>query len=99
MPWMARVLAPIAFGVAAFVMLTASAASAQAPLTGTVRDETGAALPGVVVELRSDTAGVDETITNERGEYRLDGIRSGRFELSFTLVNFATVRRPVSDRP
>ena len=80
-------------------MLTASVASAQAALTGTVRDETGAALPGVLVELRSGTAGVDETRTNERGEYRLDGIRSGRFELSFTLVNFATVRRPVTIGP
>ena len=99
MPWMARVLTPIALGVAAFVMLTASAASAQAPLTGTVRDETGAALPGVLVELRSGTVGVGQANTNERGEYRLDGIRSGRFELSFTLVNFATVRRPVTIGP
>ena len=96
MPWMARVLTPIALGVAASVILTASAASAQAPLTGTVRDETGAALPGVLVELRSGTVGVGEAITDERGQYRLDGIRFGRFELSFTLVNFATVRRPVT---
>ena len=96
---MARILIPLALRVAAFVMLTASVASAQAPLTGTVRDETGAALPGVLVELRSGTAAVGQTQTNERGEYRLDGIRSGRFELSFTLVNFATVRRPVTIGP
>ena len=96
MPWIARVLTPIALRVAAVVLLTASIASAQAPLTGTVRDETGAALPGVLVELRSGNAAVGETNTNERGEYRLDGMRSGRFELSFTLVNFATVRRPVT---
>ena len=93
---MARILIPLAFRVAAFVLLTAAVASAQAPLTGTVRDETGAALPGVLVELRSGAAAVGQTTTNERGEYRLDGIRSGRFELSFTLVNFATVRRPVT---
>ena len=96
MPWMARVLTPIALGAAVFVMLTAAVASAQAPLTGAVRDETGAALPGVLVELRSGTAGVGQTNTNERGEYRLDGISPGRFELSFTLVNFATVRRSVT---
>ena len=99
MPWMARVLIPIALRVAAFVMLTASAASAQAPVTGTVRDETGAALPGVLVELRSGTVEIGQTNTNERGEYRLDGNGSGRFELSFTLVNFATVRRPVTIGP
>ena len=85
--------------MAAFVMLTAAVASAQAPLTGTVRDETGGALPGVLVELRSGTAAVGQTQTDERGEYRLDGIGSGRFELSFTLVNFATVRRPVTIGP
>ena len=75
MPWMARVLTPIALRVAAVVLLTASIASAQAPLTGTVRDETGAALPGVLVEFRSGNAAVGQTNTNERGEYRLDGIR------------------------
>ena len=93
---MARILIPLALRVAAFVIVAASVASAQAPLTGTVRDETGAALPGVLVEVRSGTAAVGQTQTNERGEYRLDGIGSGRFELSFTLVNFATVRRPVT---
>ena len=93
---MARILIPLALRVAAIVIVAVSVASAQAPLTGTVRDETGAALPGVLVELRSGTAAVGQTQTNERGEYRLDGIRSGRFELSFTLVNFATVRRPVT---
>jgi outer membrane receptor protein involved in Fe transport len=96
---MARVLIPIAFRVAAFVMLAASVVSAQAPLTGTARDETGAALPGVLVELRSGPVEVGQANTNERGEYRLDGIRSGQFELSFTLVNFATVRRPVTIGP
>jgi outer membrane receptor protein involved in Fe transport len=99
MPWISRVLTPIALGVAGIAMLTAAVASAQAPLTGTVRDETGAALPGVLVELRTGTVGVGQANTNERGEYRLDGISPGRFELSFTLVNFATVRRSVTIGP
>ena len=99
MTQMARILIALTLRVAAVGMLAASVASAQAPLTGTVRDETGAALPGVLVQLRSGTAGVDQTNTNERGEYRFDGTRAGRFELSFTLVNFATVRRPVTIGP
>jgi outer membrane receptor protein involved in Fe transport len=96
---MARILIPTVLRLAAVVMLTASVASAQAPLTGTVRDETGAALPGVLVELRSGRVVAGQTNTNERGEYRLDGIRPGQLEVSFTLVNFATVRRSVTIGP
>ncbi len=45
--------------VAALLVCTASLSAAQQTLlTGTVRDETGAALPGVLVELRSGTAAV-----------------------------------------
>jgi len=79
-----------------FFLLAATTASAQqAQLVGTARDETDAALPGVLVELRSGTA-VRHTRSDERGQYRFDGIASGRYEVSFTLVNFATVRRAIT---
>ncbi len=95
----ARILTSLPLRVAGFVILAGSVASAQPLLTGRVRDETGAALPGVLVELRSGNTAVGQTNTNDRGEYRFDAARSGRFELSFTLVNFATVRRPVTIGP
>ena len=83
--------------VAAFLLCTASLAAAQhARLTGTLRDETGAPLPGVLVELRSGTAMAQHTHSDERGQYRFDAIAPGRAELSFTLVNFATVRRSIA---
>ena len=82
--------------VAALLLCTASLAAAQqARLSGTLRDETGATLPGVLVELRSGTAAVQHTHSDERGQYRFDTIAPGRAELSFTLVNFATVRRAI----
>jgi hypothetical protein len=62
-------------------------------LTGTVRDETGSVLPGVSVELRQDSAGSSPiaSITDARGEYRFNDIQPGRYNLAFTLINFASV--------
>jgi outer membrane receptor protein involved in Fe transport len=78
-------------------VLSHPAASAQGPsVAGTVRDETGAALPGVLVDVRRGTAAVLHTQSDERGQYRFDAIAPGRAELSFTLINFATVRRSIA---
>ena len=75
-------------------LLTSAAAFAQTPhLSGTVRDGTGAPLPGVVVELR---AGGTVRVTHsdgDRGEYWFDGVTAGPLDLSFTLANFANLRR------
>ncbi len=91
-----RFLIPAVLRAAAFVLFTAIPVTAQqSQLRGTVLDETGAALPGVRVELRTNAAAVRQTQTDERGRYRIDGIAPGQFEVSFTLINFATVRRPV----
>jgi outer membrane receptor protein involved in Fe transport len=92
-----RFLIPAVLRAATLMFLTAIPVMAQqTQLGGTVLDETGAALPGVRVELRAGTAAVRQTQTDERGRYRIDGIVPGRFEVSFTLINFATVRRPVT---
>jgi len=70
-------------------------------LSGTVRDETGSVLPGVAVELRPTAAGFSPivSITDARGEYRFNDIAPGRYELAFTLINFAGVRREVEAGP
>ena len=97
LPLAFRIRILTAVRVAAFLLCTASLAAAQqARLSGTARDETGATLPGVLVELRSGTAAVQHTHSDERGQYRFDAIAPGRAELSFTLVNFATVRRSIA---
>ena len=82
----------------------ASAASAQSQppssaantgsISGRVADETGGALPGVNVQLRTASNGVaGETVTNETGDYTFDGLAPGRYQVSFTLINFATLTR------
>jgi len=81
--------------VLALVCLSASAVHA-ADVSGTVRDTSGGVLPGVTVELRaSGGAAPRTTVTDGQGAYRLDGVDAGRYQLTFTLINFATVRRDV----
>ncbi len=83
-------------GISSAVLLNPSPAHAQSgSIFGTVKDETGGSLPGTVVELL-DQSGSRRTEADVAGAYRFDGLTSGRFQLSFTLVNFATTRRDVT---
>src|SRR5262245_22592947 len=75
-------------------VLVAAAASGQA-VNGTVRDETGGALSGVTVAAHRDGAGVTSTLTDSAGAYRLE-VPDGRFELMYSLVNFAPAKRPIT---
>ena len=80
-----------------FVAHVASAAQSVAPrIVGHVVDDTGGALPGVTVELRSEgpAGGSPQvTVTDGGGEYSFDDVAPGRYQVAFTLVNFASVTR------
>src|SRR5262245_61195532 len=68
---------------------------AQATLTGTVRDNSGAVLPGVTVEAASPAL-IEKTrsaVTDGTGQYRIIDLRPGTYELTFTLTGFTTVKR------
>ena len=68
---------------------------AQASLTGTVRDVSGAVLPGVTVEA-SSPALIEKTrsaTTDGSGQYRIIDLRPGPYVLTFTLAGFAPVKR------
>jgi hypothetical protein len=71
----------------------------MAPVSGTVRDETGGALPGVTVQLRSAAEAPQLTVTDALGGYAFDVVPPGRVALTLTLINFASLRREVAVRP
>src|SRR5512134_3524358 len=76
-------------------LLLPSFASAQGTLTGTVRDESSAVLPGVTVEA-SSPALIEKTriaVTDGAGQYRITGLNPGTYVLTFQLTGFNTVRR------
>src|SRR5262245_59789896 len=81
-------------GLVMLQLLSAAVASAQA-VSGTVRDETGGALPGVTVEAHAAGANLTSTVTDTAGAYRLE-LTPGEFELTFSLVHFAAAKRPVT---
>jgi outer membrane receptor protein involved in Fe transport len=83
-----RVAAGLILG---FVLLT-GVASAQT-ISGTVRDETGGALPGVTVEARGASGSPSTTVTDASGSYQFDRLAPGRYQLTFTLINFASLTR------
>jgi Ca-activated chloride channel family protein len=57
-------------------------------ITGTVADESRAALPGAAVALTRGTEAPRTTTTNGAGEFRFDGLPPGRYSLSATLPGF-----------
>jgi hypothetical protein len=77
------------------LLLGPSSAFAQAILTGTVRDTSGAVLPGVTVEAASPALieKVRTVVTDGTGQYRIIDLRPGVYSLTFTLPGFTAVRR------
>ena len=81
--------------LAALVWLLPSVASAQATLTGTVKDSSGSVLPGVTVEATSPAlpGGVRSVVTDSAGVYRIIELSPGIYAVSFSLPGFGTVKR------
>ena len=66
-------------------------AQATAQITGTVKDQTGAVLPGVEVTATQTETGIPRTaVTNETGSYVLPNLAIGPYRLEATLPGFRT---------
>ena len=77
------------------VLFVPSTVFAQGSITGTVKDPSGAVLPGVTVEAASDVL-IEKSrssITDSAGLYRIVDLRPGTYTLTFTLPGFSTVKR------
>ena len=64
-------------------------------VSGRVLDQTGAALPGVAIDLVVNSRELTST-TDDFGVYRFDGVPPGNAELTFRLLNFSVLRRSIS---
>src|ERR1700687_1164979 len=76
------------------IPLSVAAQSAGA-IAGTVRDTSGAVIPGVTVEASSPALieKVRTVVTDDRGQYRVVDLRPGVYEVTFALTGFSTVKR------
>jgi len=76
-------------------------AGAQSTIAGVVKDASGAVLPGVTVEAKSDAL-IEKTravVTNGQGQYTIVDLRPGVYSLSFTLPGFSTFTRDRIELP
>jgi hypothetical protein len=75
------------------LMLSASTAwgQATAQISGTVRDQSSAVLPGVeIAAIQTETGAARTTITNETGTYVLSNLPLGPYKLEAALAGFRT---------
>ena len=77
------------------LMPAAAAGQIASGISGTVRDTSGAVLPGVTVEAASPVLieGSRTTVTNSNGQYQITDLRPGEYVVTFTITGFKTVRR------
>src|SRR5262245_12838318 len=80
------------------VLTLPAAAWAQAEtgnIAGTVRDASGAVMPGVMVEASSSALieKVRSTVTDSQGLYRIVDLRPGLYVVTFMLPGFSTFKR------
>ena len=90
-----RVFVSVVFASAMVLVASGSAFAQDTAITGTVKDASGAVLPGVTVEAASPALieKVRSVVTDERGEYRVVDLRPGAYTVTFTLPGFSVVRR------
>ena len=81
--------------VLAWLLVFPTALYAQGAIAGTVRDSSGAVLPGATVEASSPALieKVRSAATDGTGQYRIENLRPGTYVVTFTLSGFSTVKR------
>jgi hypothetical protein len=84
----------IAIGLG-LVLVLPTALLAQGAIGGTVKDSTGAVLPGVTVEASSEAL-IERTrsaVTDANGQYQIVNLRPGTYAVTFTLAGFNSLKR------
>jgi hypothetical protein len=87
--------------VVGFLWLGSGVAFAQSAISGSVRDTSGAVMPGVAVEVASPVL-IEKTrtaFTDEQGRYTVVDLRPGVYTVTFTLEGFNTYRREGLELP
>src|SRR5262245_43044831 len=76
-------------------VLSPATVFAQASIVGTVRDASGALMPGVTVEASSPALieKARSVVTNGAGQYSIEDLFPGTYRVTFTIPGFNTVLR------
>jgi hypothetical protein len=85
----------------ALVAMLPAAAHAQSAIGGTVKDTSGAVLPGVTVEAASPVL-IEKSksvVTDAEGNYKIVDLRPGTYVVTFSLEGFSTIKREGLELP
>src|SRR5215813_8750334 len=77
------------------LLLVGRIGHAQVAIAGSVKDTTGAIMPGVTVEAASPAL-IEKTrsvLTDANGQYQIVDLRPGEYAVTFTLPGFKSIRR------
>src|SRR5436190_11557091 len=87
--------ARVILGMACLALLPMAASAQASTIAGTVRDTSGAVLPGVTVEVASPARieKVRTATTDGSGQFQITQQRPGSYTVTFTLPGFTVVRR------
>ena len=90
-----RTFARFIFAAAVVALLPVAASAQTSAIGGTVKDSSGAVLPGVTVEASSPALieKVRSAVTDGSGVYLITTLRPGAYTLTFTLPGFSVVKR------
>jgi outer membrane receptor protein involved in Fe transport len=81
--------------IALFCVLASPVAAQTAGLSGTVTDQSGAAVPGATVAL-SGPSGVASVTSGPSGDYSFPNLANGAYRITVTLSGFAAATRDVT---
>jgi len=98
---MTRMRLVAAAATLACIALLPRTAHAQSAIAGTVKDATGAVMPGVTIEAASPVL-IERSktvVTDAEGNYKIVDLRPGTYTVTFTLEGFSTVRREGLELP
>src|SRR5437773_5737047 len=89
------IFARIILGAFCLALVPVVAAAQTSTTAGTVKDTSGAILPGVTVEAASPALieKVRSAITDGSGQYQVTQLRPGTYTVTFTLPGFTVVKR------
>jgi hypothetical protein len=90
-----RTFARLFIGAACLALLPVAASAQTSTIAGTVKDSSGAVLPGVTVEAASPALieKVRSATTDGAGQYKIIQLRPGTYSVTFTLPGFQVVKR------
>jgi Ca-activated chloride channel family protein len=84
------------FVICLFVVMFVGAASGAAlTIRGKVVDSGGGVIPGATIEIMLNGAHVSSVVTNEKGEFEVNGLGPGDYVVTASLTGFRTLTRSV----